>query len=290
MSTKLLLTVCGAALLALGPAGAQTVQSQPPAATPPSLESPPAAPRIYEAPYHAPDTGRILPAPGSPAGVAPERTDPGRDCAGARTRVQETICKNSDLAAMDRDVARFAGALRGGANQGAWVQQLESCGATAPTIYDGPIYNCLRARYEAHLVQLSRASGGQLSGQYRLTGRPGSGGMTIVEWPEGRASVHFNMITADGARACRTRMDAQLSQGLIDGRPNGLPGCRVAIQVNRGSANVQSNGCTALCEMGERVDGTYLSLGAVAPAARPSRAAPAPAPQPAAPRSTAPRY
>jgi hypothetical protein len=288
MSTKLFLTACGAALLAIAPAGAQTIQSEPPAATPPSLESPPAAPRSYQAPDRAPDTGRVLPAPDSPQGVGPDRTDLGRDCARAQTRVQQTICKNSDLVAMDRDVARFAGTLPGGANQGAWVAQLQSCEAGATTVYDGPIYNCLRARYEARLVQLSRMSGGQAAGTYRLTGRPGNGSLTIVEWPEGRATVHFNMITADGARACGTRMDAQASQGLIEGRPNGLPGCRVSIQLNRGTASVQSNGCTSLCEMGERVDGTYLSLGAIAPAARPSRTAPAPAPT--APKKTAPRY
>lgn len=272
--SRLMLTVCGAALLAIGPASAQTIQSQPPAATPPSLESPPAAPRSYEAPDRAPDTGRVLPAPDSPQGVAPERSDVGRDCAHASTRVQQTICKNSDLVQMDRDVARFAGVLPGGANQGAWVAQLESCEAGATTNYDGPIYNCLRARYEARLVQLSRLSGGQSAGTYRLTGRPGNGSMTIVEWPQGRATVHFNMITADGARACGTRMDAQVSEGLIEGQPNGLPGCRVAIQINRGTASVQSTNCTSLCEMGERVDGTYLSLGAVAPAAPPSRGTP----------------
>lgn len=288
MSAKLFLTVCGAALTAFGPAGAQTIQSEPPAATPPSLESPPAAPRSYPAPDRMPDTGRLLPAPGSPQGVAPERTDLGRDCARARTRVQETICKNADLIAMDRDVARFAGSLPGGANQGAWVAQLESCEAGATTVYDGPIYNCLRTRYEARLVQLSRMSGGQLAGTYRMAGRPGDGKMTIVEWPEGRATVHFSMVTADGARACNTRVDAQITQGHIEGRPNGLPACRVAIQVDRGGARVQSNNCTSLCEMGERVDGTYISLGSVAPAARPARTPPAQ--QSVPPRSTNPRY
>jgi hypothetical protein len=218
-----------------------------------------------------PRTGRALPAPDSPLGTGGDRTDLGRDCARAQTRVQQTICKNSDLIAMDRDVARFAGQLPGTAGQGVWVKSLESCEAGATTVYDGPIYNCLRARYEARLVQLSRMSGGKLSGKYRLTGRPGSGEMTVVEGAEGRATVHFNMITADGARACGTRMDAQVSQGVIEGRPNGLPGCRVAIQIDRGTAQVQSNNCASLCEMGERVDGTYTSLGAVAPAAPPSR-------------------
>jgi hypothetical protein len=42
-----------------------------------------------------------------------------------------------------------------------------------------------------------------------------------------------------------------------------------------------------MCEMGERVDGTYMSLGAMAPAARPNRTPPAQ--QPAAPRAN-PRY
>jgi hypothetical protein len=239
------------------------------------LQSPPAAPRSYEAPDRAPDQG-----------IGSERTDLGRDCARTRTRVQDTICKNADLIAMDRDVARFAGTLPGTANQGAWVASLESCEAAAPTVYDGPIYNCLRTRYQARLVQLSRMAGGRISGTYKLAGRPGDGNMTIVESPDGRATVHFNMLTADGARACNTRIDAQVSQGMIEGRPQGLPGCRVAIQVDRGNAQVQSNNCTSLCEMGERVDGTYLSLGTVAPAARPSRT---PQTAPAAPKSTAPR-
>ncbi|HEY7609779.1 MAG TPA: hypothetical protein VIF14_11155 [Alphaproteobacteria bacterium] len=282
MSAKRLLTACGATLLAIGPAGAQTFSTQPPAAEPPSLQAqPPASPRTYPAPTQ-PDTGRILPAPDSPSGVGPDRTDLGRDCARAGTRVEQTICKNSDLVAMDRDVARFAGSLPNGANQGAWVAQLQSCEAGATTVYDGPIYNCLRARYEARLVQLSRMSGGGFAGRYRLTGRSGAGEMTVVEWPEGRATVHFNMITADGVRACGTRMDAPISSGMIQGRPDGLPGCRVAIQIGRGAANVQSNGCASMCEMGERVDGNYVSLGAVAPAAPPRRA-------PVPPRSTAPR-
>jgi hypothetical protein len=258
------------------------------------LQSPPAGPRSYEAPDRVPDTGRVLPAPGSPQGIGSERTDLGRDCARARTRVQDTICKNADLIAMDRDVARFAGTLPGTANQGAWVASLESCEARATTVYDGPIYNCLRTRYQARLVQLSRMAGGRLSGTYKLAGRAGDGTMTIVESPDGRATVHFNMLTADGARACNTRVDAQVSQGVIEGRPRGLPGCRVAIQVNRGNAQVQSNGCTSLCEMGERVDGTYLSLGTVAPAARPSAPAARPSRTPpaqqSAPRSTNPRY
>jgi hypothetical protein len=282
MKPILLPSVCAAALLA---ASAATAQTQAPPEGPVLRSQPPSAP--YRNPT-VPEGSEILPAPDSPPGIGADRTDLGRDCARARTRVQQTICKNSDLIAMDRDVARFAGSLPRGANQGAWVAQLSSCEAGATTVYDGPIYNCLRARDEARLVQLSRMSGGQLAGTYRLTGRPGDGRMTIVEWPQqGRATVHFNMVTADGARACGTRMDAQIAQGAIAGRPNGLPGCRVAIQVNRGSANVQSNGCTAMCEMGERVDGTYMSLGAVAPAARPSRTPPAQ--QPAAPRAN-PRY
>lgn len=281
MTARLLITVCGAALLAIGPAHAQTS-----AAEPPSLQSqPPASPRTYPAPAN-PETGRALPAPDSPLGFGPERTDLGRDCARAQTRVQQTICKNSDLVAMDRDVARFAGSLPGGANQGAWVAQLESCAAAATTVYDGPIYNCLRTRYEARLVQLSRMSGGTLAGEYRLTGRPDAGKMTVVEWPGGRATVHFDMVTADGARACGTRMDAPIAQGVIQGAPNGLPGCRLSIALDRGSATVQSNNCRSLCEMGERVDGTYMALGAMAPAARPSRLS---APS-ARPRNPAPRY
>ncbi len=35
--------------------------------------------------------------------------------------------------------------------------------------------------------------------------------------------------------------------------------------------NLLPSVCASLCEMGERVDGAYLSLGTVAPAARPSR-------------------
>lgn len=273
MKVKLLLSACGIALLAAGSASAQTYTTEPPPEGPVLRSQPPSAP--HRAPS-VPEGSRILPAPDSPPGIGGDRTDLGRDCARASTRVQQTICKNSDLIAMDRDVARFAGSLPRGANQGAWVAQLEQCEAGATTVYDGPIYNCLRARYEARLVQLSRMSGGQLAGKYRLTGRPGDGSLTVVEWPEqGRATVHFSMVTADGARACGTRMDAQISQGLIEGRPNGLPGCRVSIQVDRATASVQSNGCASLCEMGERVDGTYLSLGAVAPAGRPSRTPPA---------------
>lgn len=286
---SLFITVCGAALLAMGPAAAQTYNTQP---QPPQLDEepglqsqPPASPRRDPV---VPRGSEILPAPDSPPGIGADRTDLGRDCARAQTRVQQTICKNTDLRQMDRDVARFAGSLPGGAGQGAWVAQLESCTAGATTVYDGPIYNCLRARYEARLVELSRRAGGQIAGKYRLTGRPGDGSMTIVEWPQGRATVHFNMVTADGARACGTRMDAQISQGMIEGRPQGLPGCRVAIQVNRGQAIVQSNDCQSLCEMGERVDGTYLSLGTVAPAARPGRAPPTQQ-APAAPRAN-PRY
>ncbi len=289
--TKLFFGVCGAALLALGPAGAQTYGTEAPAATPPSLQSPPAGPqqRTYPAPAQR-DLGRTLPAPDSPTGVGPERTDLGQDCARAQTRVQQTICKNSDLVEMDRDVARLAGSLPGGAGQGAWVQSLEACERAASTVYDGPIYRCLNARYKARLAQLSRMAGGTMSGQYRLSGQPGDASMTIVEFPQqGQASVIFDKVTADGARACAIRMSARMTQGMLEGAAIGMPECRVAIQVDRGTAQVQSNAsCARLCEMGERVDGTYLSLGAIAPAARPSRQ---PARQPAAPqRSPAPRY
>lgn len=273
MKPFLMPSVCAAALLAAGPAAAQTYSTDPPPEGPVLRSQPPTAP--YRAPS-VPEGSRLLPAPDSPEGVGGDRTDLGRDCARAQTRVQQTICKNSDLAAMDRDVARFAGSLPRGANQGAWVAQLEGCEAGATTVYDGPIYNCLRARYEARLVQLSRMAGGRLAGKYRLTGRPGNGSLTVVEWPQqNSATVHFNMVTADGARACGTRMDARISAGLIEGRPNGLPGCRMSIEVDRGLAQVRSNGCAALCEMGERVDGTYTSLGTIAPAARPSRTPPA---------------
>lgn len=295
MSPKLLLTVCGAALLAIGPAGAQTYSTQPPAeraapGAPPSLDTPaPSAPRTYQAPERAQPDARVLPAPDSPQGVGPDHTDLGGDCANARSRVQRTICLNRDLAALDRDVARLAGGLPGGANQGAWVEQLESCAAAASTVYDGPIYRCLNARYKARLVQLSRMAGGTMAGQYRLVGGHAAGDMTLIEWPQGGASVVFDMITADGARACGTRMDVPAAaQGILEGSPNGLPGCRVSIALGRGTATVQSNGCAGLCEMGQRVDGTYLSLGAIAPAAAPSRRAPAP--KPAAPKGAAPRY
>lgn len=285
MKPILVPSVCAAALLAAGPALAQTYSTEPAPQGPALRSQPPSAP--YRAPT-VPEGSQVLPAPDSPQGIGGDRTDLGQDCARARTRVQQTICKNSDLVAMDRDVARFAGSLPRGANQGAWVAQLESCEARATTVYDGPIYNCLRQRYEARLVQLSRMAGGRTAGTYRLAGRPGDGRMTIVEWPQqSRATVHFNMVTADGARACGTRMDAQLSQGVIEGRPNGLPGCRVSVQLDRGMASVRSNGCASLCEMGERVDGTYTSLGAIAPAARPSRTPPAQ--QPVRPRAN-PRY
>jgi hypothetical protein len=271
MKPILLTCVCAAALLAAGAASAQT---QAPPDGPVLRSQPPAAP--YRDPT-VPEGSTILPAPDSPPGVGADRTDLGRDCARARSRVQQTICKNSDLVAMDRDVARFAGELPGVADQGAWAARLESCAAGATTVYDGPIYNCLRARYEQRLVQLSRMAGGRVAGTYRLAGRPGDGRMTVVEWPrQDRATVHFSMVTADGARACGTRMDARMSQGAIEGRPNGLPGCRVSIRIDGAAAGVRSNGCASLCEMGERVDGTYLSLGAVAPAARPNRAPPAP--------------
>ena len=284
MKLKFFLSVCGAALLAIGSASAQMYSTEPPPEGPVLRSQPPSAP--HRAPT-VPEGSQVLPAPDSAPGVGSDRTDLGRDCARAGTRVQQTICKNGDLVQMDRDVARFAGSLPNGANQGAWVAQLENCATGATTVYDGPIYNCLRSRYEARLVQLSRMAGGRLAGTYRLTGRPGDGSLTIVEWPEGRATVHFNMVTAEGARACGTRMDAQVSQGRIEGRPTGLPGCRVAIQVDRSTASVQSNGCTSLCEMGERVDGTYLSLGTVAPAARPSRTPPTQRRAP--PRMTDPR-
>jgi hypothetical protein len=286
MSRQLFITVCGAALLAVGPASAQTYQTEPMPERPSIQSEPPTTP--HRDPV-VPRGSQVLPAPDSPPGIGSDRTDLGRDCARARSRIEQTICKNSDLVQMDREVARFAGSLPGGAGQGAWVAQLQSCEAGATTVYDGPIYNCLRARYEARLVELSRRAGGQLAGKYRLTGRAGDGSMTIVEWPQGRASIHFNMVTADGARACGTRMDAQISQGMIEGRPQGLAGCRVSVQVNRGQAQVQTNGCESLCEMGERVDGTYMSLGAVAPAARPSRTPPTQQQAPAAPR-TNPRY
>lgn len=292
MRPKLFLTVCGAALLAIGPAGAQTYPTQPPAeraAPPPSLEAPaPAQPRTYQAPERAQPDAPTLPAPDSPQGVGPERTDLGRDCAATQSRVQRTICLNRDLALLDRDVARLAGGLPGGANQGAWVQSLERCAAAASTVYDGPIYRCLNARYKARLVQLSRMAGGTMAGQYRLTGSNVAGEMTVIEWPQGGASIVFDMITADGARACGTRMDVPGSGAVLEGSPSGLPGCRVSIALGRGTATVQSNGCAALCEMGQRVDGTYTSLGAIAPAAPPSRRAPAP--KRAAPKSTAPRY
>ena len=270
MTSKFLSSVCAAALIAAGgAASAQTYALEPPPEGPVLRSQPPSAP--YRDPV-VPDGAQVLPAPDSPPGFGADRTDLGRDCARAQSRVEQTICKNSDLVAMDRDVARFAGQLPGGANQGAWVAQLQSCEAGATTVYDGPIYDCLRARYEQRLVQLSRRAGGRLAGTYRLSGRPGNGSMTVVEGPQpGRASVHFNMVTADGARACGTRIDARISQGMIEGRPAGLPGCRVTIEVDRGHANVQSNGCASLCEMGERIDGAYLSPGTVAPAARPSR-------------------
>ncbi|MBL8663477.1 MAG: hypothetical protein JNM29_11655 [Candidatus Odyssella sp.] len=273
MTLKLLSGACAAAVLAAAGSVAAQTATEPPRDGPLLRSQPPSAP--HRDPV-LPEGAQVLPAPDSPPGVGADRTDLGRDCARARSRVQQTICKNGDLVAMDRDVARFAGGLPGGADQGAWVAQLESCEAGATTVYDGPIYDCLRARYERRLVQLSRMAGGRLAGTYRLTGRPGNGSMTVVEGPQpGRASVHFTMVTAEGARACGTRIDTQVSEGAIEGRPAGLPGCRVAIQLDRGRANVQSNGCAALCEMGQRVDGDYLSLGAVAPAARPSAVPPA---------------
>lgn len=277
-----------AALAAGAPAAAQS-QYQSPALTPGSPPAESEAPPSLQPPgtYPAPQdqgpgtTQRTLPAPDSPAGVAPDRTDLGRDCAGIDSRVQRTICLNRDLAALDRDARRL-----GGADHAAFMAQLEGCGAASKTVYDGPIYRCVRARYEARLVQLSRQAGATMSGQYRLMGGAIQGNMTVIEYPQQHVTVLFDKITADGARACTFRMDAPASAGVIEGAPAGLPGCRVSVAIRGGSAIVQSNNCAGLCEMGERVDGTYLSLQAIAPAARPSRTPPRQGP----PKQTAPKY
>ena len=256
MTAKLFLTSSVVVLATVIAAGAPALaQNQPPGGAEPPAAAPP---RTYQAPEE----------PGTTPG---DRTDLGRDCAGIESRAQRTVCLNRDLAALDRDAQRL-----GGADHAAWAAKLESCAATSNTVYDGPIYRCLKARYEARLVELSRMDGGTMSGQYRLVGGANSGSMTVVEWPQQHVTVLFEKITAAGARVCTFRMDAPASAGVIEGRPSGLPGCRVSVALGRGTATVQSNGCEGLCEMGERVDGTYTSLGAVAPGAPPSRGAPAP--------------
>jgi hypothetical protein len=292
MSSRFILSssiLAMAAALALG--APALAQSQPPGAMspgspPPESEAPANVqpPRTYQAPQDQ-GTGtpqRSLPAPDSPSGVAPDRTDLGRDCANIDSRVQRTICLNRDLAALDRDARRL-----GGAGHAAFTAQLESCAAASNTVYDGPIYRCVKARYEARLVQLSRQAGATMSGQYRLMGGAIQGNMTVIEHPQQHVTVLFDKITAAGARACTFRMDAPASAGVIEGTPAGLPGCRVSVAIRGGTATVQSNGCVGLCEMGERVDGTYLSLQAIAPAARPTRTPPA---RQAPPKQGAPKY
>jgi len=269
MTAKLVLTSSIVALAtAIGAGAPALAQNQPP----PGAEPPSAAPpRTYPAPQEPGATpSRPMPGPDSPSGVAPDGAGPDRDCAGIESRAQRTICLNRDLAALDRDARRL-----GGADHAAWAAQLESCAATSNTVYDGPIYRCLKERYEARLVQLSRNAGGAMSGHYRLAGGAISGKMTVIEYPQQHVTVLFEKITASGARACTFRMDAPASAGVIEGTPSGLPGCRVSVAIGRGTATVQSNRCDGLCEMGERVDGTYTSLGAVAPGAPPSRPAPA---------------
>jgi hypothetical protein len=243
---------CGAAIAAACamPAAAQTYRNQ---------EGP-----VYR-------EGPPMGAPGSPRGPEAPRSygDTSTSCEAMADRVQQTICKNSDLIQLDRDVHRFDQGP-GGADNAAWRQRLESCVEAAPTGYDGPIYNCLRRRYEARLVQLSRRAGNPQSGEYHLMSGAISGKMTLVGWPD-HTTLIFDKVTADGARACGIRMDVPQTGGRIAGSPDGLPGCRVSVSIDGATANVFSNGCRSVCEMGRRVDGTYILTGRMSPAARPTR-------------------
>jgi len=135
MTAKLFFTSSVVVLATAIAAGAPALaQNQPPPGAAP--------PRTYQAPQE----------PGTEPG---DRTDLGRDCAGIGSRAQRTVCLNRDLAALDRDAQRL-----GGADHVAWAAQLESCAATSNAVYDGPIHRCLKARYEARLVELSRRAGG----------------------------------------------------------------------------------------------------------------------------------
>jgi uncharacterized protein YecT (DUF1311 family) len=191
-----------------------------------------------------------------------------RRCQGVVSLVERTICDNSDLAVLDRDINRYlsilmrrdparAGALEAG--QHAFLAQRQrACGnLAAPGDYDGPAYRCLRLQLRMRLVHLAAQGGSGLSGFFRAQRPDMTGELAIVEWPDGRAQVMIDTLTPPDARTCSVQFTAQAGPALA-GSPRGAPECRVGVDALGRTAMVRSDGdCRAVCVLDGRPDGVY---------------------------------
>lgn len=205
-----------------------------------------------------------------------DRPRPSFDCTGVEGRVQMTICNSQDLSELDRDLARYALALKTtlsdeaarslDAGQNAWERARDTqCNRVIGEIDpDGPVYRCLMSMYRSRLVQLAQQNerqraerGRSISGYYRFVERGVSGEMWVIAWPESTVTVLIDTLTLPDAPTCAFRMETADGGRDIDGFSQHAPECRVAITFEGRAASVASSNCAAVCVLNGRIDGVY---------------------------------
>lgn len=92
--------------------------------------------------------------------VAAGATGPSFDCGRARTEIEQAVCANAELAALDREEARLyrlalagppAQRRRAAARQREFLQARDECSRMAPTVDD-----CIRTQYLGDIAELRR--------------------------------------------------------------------------------------------------------------------------------------
>lgn len=193
---------------------------------------------------------------------------PSFDCAKARTAIEMSICKDREVANLDRMVAdyyqaflkalppesKFQRDLR--ATQRTWLRRRNKvCGRAKDADARAA---CLLQFYEGRISGLARlyhrARGGKpnrgvafISGWYAAR-QPGIGGkMLILEWPDERVSGGILTVrTNRGAHTCTLDMEKMSRKGsalTYVSQDDGSKGCTLTIRIVGSQAQVKAAAC-----------------------------------------------
>ena len=143
----------------------------------------------------------IVIAPAIAGHALAQQPQPSFDCTKAATAVEKAICDNTDLAMLDRALARLYRAARekGGkavvTSQRAWLKARARCKEDE---------SCLFAAYKTRLAALARTAGDTkgISGAYDYAQKGSSGSLWLLAEPDGTLTGMVETVTGPTAHTC----------------------------------------------------------------------------------------
>jgi uncharacterized protein len=195
------------------------------------------------------------------AAPAAAQTGPSFDCAKAGTAVEKAICADADLSWLDHTMGRLYAALQAGDKsvrdaQRAWLSARNKCPANG-------LRDCLAGQYATRFSALSAGyDKAHVTGTYDYG--DGTGGMTMVAFPDGTVSAWISTVGAAPSQpVCDIDFDAPASRDRLRWTDPDSPlgdgqHCSIDIRFGGDGAQVTDHGCqTAYCGMNGAFAGRY---------------------------------